>query len=161
MNLFSSLLRRIIHYFGNLIRWLHITYLRCMGVKIGRGCMISLRAKIDIRRGKITIGNYCTITYGCVILSHDRSAMHINPLDSGEGEVVIKDNVYIGVNSVVLRNVTIGENSVIGAGSVVTRDIPPNSVAVGNPARVVKKIERFEHPQPDNLAVELAARSAG
>ncbi|MCG6369200.1 DapH/DapD/GlmU-related protein, partial [Vibrio fluvialis] len=50
-------------------------------------------------------------------------------------------NVWIGANSVVLPGVTIGENSVIGAGSVVTKDIPSNVVAVGNPCRVVREIK--------------------
>ncbi|WP_418387060.1 sugar O-acetyltransferase [Vibrio vulnificus] len=54
--------------------------------------------------------------------------------------VHIKDNVWIGSNSVVLPGVTIGENSVIGAGSVVTKDIPANVVAVGNPCRVLRPI---------------------
>ncbi|MDF4604596.1 DapH/DapD/GlmU-related protein, partial [Vibrio parahaemolyticus] len=54
--------------------------------------------------------------------------------------VHIEDNVWIGANSVVLPGVTIGENSVIGAGSVVTKDIPSNVVAVGNPCRVLREI---------------------
>ncbi|WBA80979.1 sugar O-acetyltransferase [Endozoicomonas sp. GU-1] len=54
--------------------------------------------------------------------------------------VTIKNNVWIGANSVVLPGVTIGENSVIGAGSVVTKDIPANVVAVGNPCRVLREI---------------------
>ncbi|WP_423247830.1 sugar O-acetyltransferase [Vibrio vulnificus] len=54
--------------------------------------------------------------------------------------VHIKDNVWIGANSVVLPGVTIGENSVIGAGSVVMKDIPANVVAVGNPCRVLRPI---------------------
>jgi len=54
--------------------------------------------------------------------------------------VHIGNNVWIGANSVVLPGVTIGENSVIGAGSVVTRDIPANMVAVGNPCRVMREI---------------------
>ena len=57
------------------------------------------------------------------------------------GNVVIKDNVFIGVNTVILKGVTIGENSIIGAGSVVAKDIPANSVAVGNPAKVIHKID--------------------
>lgn len=52
----------------------------------------------------------------------------------------IGDNVWIGANSVVLPGVKIGENSVIGAGSVVTKDIPSNVVAVGNPCRVLREI---------------------
>ena len=55
--------------------------------------------------------------------------------------VVIEDNVWIGERSTILKGVTIGKGSVIGCCSVVTKDIPPYSVAAGNPARVVKKIE--------------------
>lgn len=55
--------------------------------------------------------------------------------------IEIKDNVWIGGGSIILAGVTIGENSVIGAGSVVTRSIPANSVAVGNPCRVIRTFE--------------------
>jgi len=54
--------------------------------------------------------------------------------------VIIGDNVFIGCNVLVLKGVTIGENSVIGAGSVVSSNIPANSVAAGNPARVIKTL---------------------
>ena len=54
--------------------------------------------------------------------------------------VHIGENVWIGANAVVLPGVTIGDNSVIGAGSVVTKDIPPNVIAVGNPCRVLREI---------------------
>jgi maltose O-acetyltransferase len=54
--------------------------------------------------------------------------------------IVIGDNVWLGGGAIVLPGVTIGENSVIGAGAVVTRDIPANAVAVGNPARVVRSV---------------------
>lgn len=142
MKMAAKLVRLSTYLLGNILRGMHLFYLRSAGIKIGKGCMISLRAKIDTRRGLITIGDNCTITYGCIIISHDRSAMHIDPNDDGEGEVVIGNNVYIGVNSVILRNVVIGDNSVIGAGSVVTKSIPPNVVALGNPARVIKEIIR-------------------
>lgn len=52
----------------------------------------------------------------------------------------IKDNVWIGANCAIMPGVTIGENSVIGAGSVVTKDIPPNVVAIGSPCKVLRKI---------------------
>lgn len=58
--------------------------------------------------------------------------------------VHIGDNVWIGAGSVILPGVTIGENSVIGAGSVVTRDIPANVVAVGNPCRVLREISEHD-----------------
>ncbi|MFM2480083.1 sugar O-acetyltransferase [Celerinatantimonas sp. YJH-8] len=59
--------------------------------------------------------------------------------------VKIENNVWIGANAVILPGITVGENSVIGAGSVVTKDIPPNVVAVGNPCRVLRDIN--EHDQ--------------
>ena len=58
--------------------------------------------------------------------------------------VRIGDNVWIGANSVVLPGVTIGENSVIGAGSIVTKDIPANVVAVGNPCRVLREVGQHD-----------------
>ena len=54
--------------------------------------------------------------------------------------IVIGDNVWLGGGAIVLAGVSIGDNSVIGAGAVVTRDVPPNVVAVGNPARVTRRI---------------------
>ena len=137
----SSVIKALIHNFGNLLRCIHASYLKMIGVQIGEHTMISLRAKLDTRRGKIIIGKNCHITYGCIILSHDGSVKQRVPGDSGLGKVIIGDNVFIGVNSVILPNVKIGNNSVIGAGSVVTKDIPANVVAAGNPARVINNIE--------------------
>ena len=53
---------------------------------------------------------------------------------------IIKDNVFLGSNVVVKKGVTIGENSVVGMNSVVTKDIPANCVAVGNPCRIIKQL---------------------
>ncbi|QHT69802.1 acyltransferase [Rhodocytophaga rosea] len=55
-------------------------------------------------------------------------------------KVVIEDNVFIGMNSVVLKGVTIGENSVIGAGSIVAKDVPPNQIWAGSPAKFIKNL---------------------
>lgn len=54
--------------------------------------------------------------------------------------ITIGDNVWLGGGAIVLPGVTIGENSIIGAGAVVTKDVPPNALAVGNPARVVRSL---------------------
>lgn len=59
-------------------------------------------------------------------------------------DVHIEDNVWIGAGAVIVPGVTIGENSVIGAGSIVTKDIPTNTVAVGNPCRVVREINEHD-----------------
>ena len=55
--------------------------------------------------------------------------------------VIIRDNVWIGMGAVILKGVTIGENSVVAAGSIVTRDVPPNVVVAGNPAVIVKQFQ--------------------
>jgi len=60
-------------------------------------------------------------------------------------EVIIGDNVWIGNGSIILKGVHIGDNVVIGAGSIVNKDIPSNCIAVGNPAKVVKKIKGWEN----------------
>lgn len=71
-------------------------------------------------------------------------SMHIPPskrLLTSKGQVVIEENVWIGEGVVIMPGVTIGNNSVIGANAVVTRNIPAFSVAVGNPAKVIKRFE--------------------
>lgn len=154
----SRLLRSLKHHIGNLVRNTRIVYLRRMGIVVGSNCMISMGAKIDVRRGRVIIGNNCTVTHGCVILSHDRSAMHIYPQLNGEWTTTLGNNVYIGVNSVILPGVSIGDNSVVGAGAVVTNNIPPGVVAVGNPAKIVKTIARFKTNSDKIWAQEEADR---
>lgn len=143
MKMINTLFKSATHHIGNFFRAMKVTYLRCAGVKIGRNTEISFGAKIDIHRGRVIIGDNCSITYGCVILAHDGFARQIDPNDNGEGTVVIGNHVLIGVNSVVLPNVTIGDNTVIGAGSVVDKDIPPNVIAMGYPIRVVKHLKNI------------------
>lgn len=63
-----------------------------------------------------------------------------DPRSNGSKEVKIGNNVWLGLNVVVLKGVEIGDNVIVGAGSVVTKDIPANTIAAGNPCRVIKKI---------------------
>jgi len=142
MKPFSRVMRLAIHHVGNALRWCKVTYLRSTGVRIGHNTMISLGSKIDVRRGNVRIGDNCHITHGVVILSHDGAARQIDPQDDGEGAVDIGDNVFVGVNAVVLKGVTIGDNSVVAAGAVVSMNVPENVVVAGNPARVIREISR-------------------
>jgi acetyltransferase-like isoleucine patch superfamily enzyme len=64
-----------------------------------------------------------------------------NVYDGIPGEpVIISDHVWIGANSVILKGVTIGEGAIVGAGSVVTKDVPPYTIVAGNPARIIREI---------------------
>lgn len=90
--------------------------------------------------GKITIGNDVSIGMNTVL----RSSNHDYVKNNGHipGFITIGDNVWIGANCVILPNTKIGSGSVIGAGSIVTKDIPENVVAVGNPCKPIKFVSR-------------------
>ena len=135
----NSRIRNFIRKIGCIAGNLRISYFRLTGITIGKNCMISWGAKLDVSGGSIIIGDRCTITHGCIILSHDRSKKRLDPKDKGQGTVRLGNDVFIGVNSVILRDVTIGNYSIVGAGSVVTKDVPPNVVVAGNPARIIRK----------------------
>lgn len=105
------------------------------GVHINRGC--ELYAAYRAMNGTINIGNNVALGPHVKIFAagHDYTS---HDLADTAGPVVIDDFVWVGGNSTILSGVHIGTGAVIGAGSVVTRDVPPYSVAVGNPARVIK-----------------------
>lgn len=90
----------------------------------------------------ITIGSHVQIGPNVQLLTPTHPldpALRREKLEAAES-IVIGDNVWLGGGVIVLPGVTIGENSVIGAGAVVTRDVPANVVAVGNPARVIRRL---------------------
>lgn len=93
--------------------------------------------------GLITIGSEVTIASGCRLLAHDASVGYLTR-STRVGVVEIGDHCFIGADTTILPNVRIGEWSIIGAGSVVTKDIPPHCVAAGNPARVICTTEEFK-----------------
>jgi acetyltransferase-like isoleucine patch superfamily enzyme len=88
----------------------------------------------------IYIGNNVRVGPNTIIRSGNWN--YISFVGDNTGNIHIGNNVRIVANSVILKDVSIGEGSVIGADSIVTRDIPPNVVAVGNPCRPIKKIVR-------------------
>jgi len=110
---------------------------------------------------EITIGDYCFISWNVVIMDTHRipansgerracleAAVQRSPrrvvASSASRPIHIGTNVWIGFDCCLLPGATIGEGSVVGARSVVTGDIPPFSIAVGNPARVIRKLEPHE-----------------
>lgn len=119
---------------------------------IGMNCLFVDCNKIEIGNNVLIASNVqiCTATHPVNV-----NERLIEGWDASSGKaffrtlskpVKIEDNVWIGANTVVLPGVTIGKNSVIGAGSVVVRSIPPDSLAVGNPCRVIRAINN-EEPQ--------------
>lgn len=96
---------------------------------------------------KVSIGKNCLIAANCQIIDgngHDLSFPDVeNRVETiGDAkEITIEDNVWIGANCFVLPGITIGEGSVVAAGSVVVKDIPPMSIAGGNPAKVIRSYD--------------------
>ena len=91
---------------------------------------------------RVTIGDDCFIgpNVGIYTACHSTDPVERNTRQEWALPVTIGDNVWIGGSVTILAGVTIGDNVTIGAGSVVTRDIPSNVIAVGNPCRVIKKL---------------------
>ena len=116
--------------------------IKVIGVGGGGGNDAGLSGAVVTCAGKVTIGNNVLLGAESFITDYDWHG--ITP-DSrrkppSPKEVVIGDNVWLGYKAIVLKGVTIGKNSVIGANSVVTKDIPENVIAAGNPCKVVRAI---------------------
>jgi len=111
-------------------------------IEIGDNVSINNACSI-VAFSKILVGNNTIIGTNCTILDSD--AHDLNPLNRNNANalakpIVIKSNVFLGSNVTLLKGVTIGENSIIGNSSVVTKDIPDNVVAAGNPAKVIRNL---------------------
>ena len=107
-------------------------YRRLYGMSIGEGTRISRKAKLDTANPKgVHIGNYCSITGWVIILAHDGCRKL-------KTNTYIGDFCFIGTRSIILPGVRIGNEVVIGSGSVVTKDVPSNCIAAGNPAKIIK-----------------------
>lgn len=164
----KSFLESSARYFNRFVvfRGNDTAYLRSLGMRIGDS-HISLRGvNVGSEPWLIKIGDRVTLTYGVILITHDGASRvirdkhpHLNQkFGNAYGPIVIEDNCFIGAGTIILPGVTIGCNTVIGAGSVVTKSIPANSVAIGVPARVVKSIDEYEQKHLNSAIVPLHAR---
>ncbi|WP_252969469.1 acyltransferase [Eubacterium ventriosum] len=128
----------------------YIKAMRKKGCKIGERVVIYAPQKtlIDMTRPwLVEIGNDVRITEGVKILTHgyDWSVIKgvYGEVLGSSGKVKIGNNVFIGMNSVILKGVNVGSNVIIGANSLVNKNIPDNVVAAGNPCRVIMSLEEY------------------
>lgn len=125
-----------------------IKKLRKKGVQISEDCRITGKLTVGSEPYLISIGKHVTIADKVVLHTHDGGSWIFREDPKNKyliryGRVNIYDNCFIGHNAVIMPGVNIGPNSVVGAGSIVTKDVPPNTVVAGVPAKIVSSKEEY------------------
>lgn len=146
-SIISKFRRKYAEYKGGEI---YIDYLRGLGIKIGTHCHIGKPKTLAIdytRPYLIEIGNNVRMNNGFTLLTHDFATSVLTNKYGvflpSSGKVKIGNNVYFAQKCTVMKGVTIGDNCIIGYGSLITKDIPSNSVVAGSPARVICTLEEY------------------
>lgn len=128
----------------------YIKYLKKRGILIGKDVTFYEPNTNYIDTQKpwlIEIGNNVEITRGVVIITHDYAWSVIKQLNGkivgSRGKVTIGNNVFIGINTVILQGVTIGNNVIIGANTLVNKDIPDNAIVAGNPCKMISSVDQY------------------
>lgn len=134
---------------------------RSLGVTIGQDCRI-YPCSFGSEPYLVSIGNHVTVTNGVHFITHDGGVWVMRdeyPEIDFVRPIIIHDNCFIGINAIILPGVEVGPNSIVGAGSVVTRSIPPNTVAAGVPARVIRTLSEYkEHILPKCMPTKSLTR---
>jgi acetyltransferase-like isoleucine patch superfamily enzyme len=133
--------------FGPIKRW-RLRRLVRQGLQIADDCRITGTPDFGSEPYLISIGRHVTITGRVTFITHDGGTWVFRDRPEYRevikyGRIVIHDNCFIGYGSIIMPGVSIGPNAVVAAGSVVTRDVPPDSVAGGTPARVLTSIDDY------------------
>lgn len=135
----------------------NIAYAKQLGVSIGENCRIYTR-RWGTEPWLISVGNKVTITNGVRFINHDGSTWLISD-EKGRRQlfrkISIGNNVFIGMDCIILPGVKIEDNVIVAAGSVVTKSIPSNSVVGGNPARIITEFSTYR----DRVLQEYVADS--
>ena len=134
-------------------------------VRIGKDCGVNEGVFI-LGHESIDIGDNVVLSAGCMLID---SGLALEDFATRESPphvsrpIVIEDGAWIGAGAIILPGVRIGRKAVVGAGSVVTRDVPPGTVVAGNPARVIRELGQSplsrEHAGPDDGGAGLMPRS--
>jgi len=138
------------------------------GAVIQAGACFGMTGGVLCAATRIAIGNNVTVGANTVVVDTDFHPLdpterRLKPSGGRSAPVEIGDDVFIGMNSLILKGVTIGRGSVVGAGSVVTRDVPPYAVVAGNPARVVRALWSEARPHrtgPSAMSLHIPCQQA-
>lgn len=109
-------------------------------IKIGKDVFVNSGCCFQ-DQGGVTLGDGCLVGHNVVFATLDHDKRPGRRGDMTAAPIVVGKDVWIGAHATILKGVTIGDGAIVAAGAVVTRDVPPNTIAAGVPARVVKTIE--------------------
>lgn len=127
----------------------YIDYLRKQDIRIGNNCRIEKDVKFGSEPYLISIGNNVRLTSNVQFITHDGSLWVLRNLYDEYKKmdkimpIKIGNNVNVGWNTIIMPGVVIGDNVIIGAGSIITKDIPDNSIAAGVPAKIIGSIDQY------------------
>jgi acetyltransferase-like isoleucine patch superfamily enzyme len=160
----KNLLERVDRVYARTNAKRYEAYLRRKGIRIGKNIYWGTPRTITIdttRPCLLEIGDNVRLDSGLTILTHDFATyvflLVYKDFVPATAKVKIGSNVYFGRNCTVLKGVTIGDNCIIGFGSVITKDIPSNSVVVGAPARVISTLEEYYNKRKQSSVREAKA----
>lgn len=133
-----------------------IGYARSVGVMIGSDCrLLALNTgTFGSEPYLVKLGNHVTVTAGVHFVTHDGGVWVFRQEDPDIdifAPIIVGDNVFIGINAVVMPGVKIGDNCIIGAGAIVTKDVSSGSVVAGVPARVLCTVDDYRERIKDRV----------
>lgn len=145
MKRLAALFRRAVYWFLRYTRG-GVVAARFLGVRVGSDCRV-FTSHFGTEPWLIAIGDRVTVTAGVMFITHDGSLSLVRDAKGRRhhyAPILLGDDVFVGINAILLPGVTIGHRVVVAAGSVVTKSLPDNVVVAGNPARIIKTFDEFE-----------------
>lgn len=138
-----DILRKLYYFIVDKKRRSYLHHLQKQGLKLGRNVVIHSGFFLDPSHCYlISIGDNCVFAPGVRLIAHDASSKHLVGYTK-IGRIDIGNDCFLGSSVIVLPGISIGQNSIVGAGSVVTKDVPADSVVAGNPARVICSTQAY------------------